>query len=106
MNQTNSAARHPWDAYAVWQILLRRHPVRVDDPSGSCGSIDRETLVEFCEAISDYPDFLQDALLLIAHAQGLAAAADALDSAIREHLDSRVGQPPALDPGRHAEPSG
>jgi hypothetical protein len=70
----------------VWQILLHRHPVCVADPSGSCGHIDRGTLVEFCEAIADYPDFLQDALLVIAHAEGLAAAVHALDAAVREHL--------------------
>lgn len=60
--------------------------MRVADPSGSCGHIDRGTLAEFCEAIADYPDFLQDALLVIAHAEGLAAAVQALDAAVREHL--------------------
>lgn len=86
MDGTNTAARPAWDAYAVWQILLHRHPVRVADPSGSCGHIESETRAEFCEAIADYPDFLQDALLVIAHAEGCAAAMEALDAAIREHL--------------------
>jgi len=92
MDQVRQAGNPQWDAYAVWQILLHRHPVRVDDPSGSCGHIDRGTLVELCEAISDYPDFLQDALLVIAHAEGLEAAVEALDSAVREHLEMGAAQ--------------
>ena len=72
-----------WDPYAVWQILLQRHPLRVADVSTSSGHIEPELLTEFCEAISDYPNFLQDALLLIAHAEGVPAAAEALDAAVR-----------------------
>jgi hypothetical protein len=94
MDTTKPAGCFPWDAYKVWKILLHRHPVRVEDPSGSCGHIDRGTLAEFCEAISDYPDFLQDALLVIAHADGLEAAADALDRAVREYLASQTGRLP------------
>jgi hypothetical protein len=75
-----------WDPYAVWQILLHRHPVKVADVSASSGHIERGLLAEFCEAIADYPDFLQDALLLIAHAKGVDAATLALDEAVRaEH---------------------
>lgn len=73
-----------WDPYVVWQILLHRHPVRVTDVSTSVGHIEPELLREFCEAISDYPDYLQDALLLIAHAEGVGVAANALDAALRE----------------------
>jgi hypothetical protein len=96
-----SPARRPqWDAYAVWRILLQRHPVRDADPSGSCGQIDRETLAGFCEAIADYPDFLQDTLLVIAHAEGFGTAAEALDSAVREQLGARdAGTPPMLVQG-------
>lgn len=101
MAQTSRAGRQQWDSYAVWQILLHGHPVRVEDPSGSCGHIDRATLVEFCEAIADYPDFLQDALLVIAHAEGLTAAVNALDSAIREHLAARNGEPAVAANGEH-----
>jgi hypothetical protein len=95
MDGTNTAARLAWDAYAVWQILLHRHPLRVDDPSGSCGHIDGETRAEFCETIADYPDFLQDALLVIAHAEGCVAAMEALDAAIRQHLAACCDQLPA-----------
>lgn len=73
-----------WDPYAVWQAILRQHPVLVADVSTSVGRIERELLAEFCEAIADYPDFLQDALLLIAHAHGVEEAAESLDAAIRE----------------------
>lgn len=73
-----------WDPYAVWQIILRQHPVLVAGVSDSVGHIERELLGEFCEAIADYPDFLQDALLLIAHAHGVEAAAESLDAAIRQ----------------------
>lgn len=73
-----------WDPYAVWQTILRQHPVVVADVSNSVGRIERELLSEFCEAIADYPDFLQDALLLIAHAHGVEAAAESLDAAIRQ----------------------
>lgn len=73
-----------WDPYAVWQSILRQHPVLVADVSNSVGRIERELLGDFCEAIADYPDFLQDALLLLAHAHGVEAAAESLDAAIRE----------------------
>jgi hypothetical protein len=86
MDTSNAPARPPWDAYEVWQILLHRHPVKIEDPSGSCGHIDRETLAGFCEGVSDYPDFLQDTLFIIAHAEGLAGAVRALDDAVRAHL--------------------
>jgi hypothetical protein len=43
----------------------------------------------FLEAIAEYPDFLQDVLLLIAHAEGFAAAMEALDDAVREDLQRR-----------------
>lgn len=102
MEHASPAGRQHWDPYAVWQILLHSHPVHIEDPSGSCGHIDRDTLVEFCEAIADYPDFLQDVLLLIAHAEGLAAAVSALDSAIREHLAAAAAQPPACVAGERA----
>jgi hypothetical protein len=84
-----------WDPYAVWQIMLHRHPVWVEDPAGSTGHIDGGLLTEFCEAISDYPDFLQDIMLLIAHAEGVEAAVDALDAAVREHLAEHPGSVPA-----------
>lgn len=84
-----------WDPYAVWQILLHRHPVRVEHPAETCGRIDRQSLAEFCETICDYPDFLQDALLVIAHARGINAAIVALDSAIRDHLATRARAHPA-----------
>lgn len=89
MNLSRPTTCEPWDAYAVWQILLRRHPVQVEDPSGSCGRIERETLTEFCEAIVEYPDYLQDAVLVIAHAEGPEAAVAALDGAVREYLATR-----------------
>lgn len=91
MDATSLAGSLPWNPYAVWQILLHRHPVQIADPSASCGQIDRATLAEFCEAIVDYPDYLQDALLVIAHAEGSAVAVDALDAAVREHLAARDG---------------
>ena len=75
-----------WDTYAVWKLLVHRHPVTVADVATSCGRIERELLDDFCEAILDYPDFLQDALLLLAHAKGVEGAAEALDEAVREHL--------------------
>lgn len=77
-----------WDPYAVWQSLVRRHPVRIVHPGNSCGRMDG-TAPEFLKAIADYPDFLQDVLLLIAHAEGFAAAMQALDDAVREDLQRR-----------------
>lgn len=94
MNLSRPTTCEPWDAYTVWQILLRRHSVQVLDPSGSCGRIDRETLAEFCEAIADYPDYLQDAVLVIAHAEGPEAAVAALDGAVREYLVTRRTESP------------
>ena len=86
MDKHNPAHCGEWDPYRVWQILLHRHPVRIADVNGTSGRIERELLAEFCEAISDYPDFLQDALLLIAHAEGVEAATGSLDAAVREEL--------------------
>jgi hypothetical protein len=75
----------------VWRILLHHHPVHIDDPSATCGHIARQHVAEFSEAILDYPDYLQDTLWVIAHANGLDAAMLALDAAIREHLDLKAG---------------
>lgn len=83
----------PWDPYAVWQSILRQHPVVVADVSNSVGRIERELLGEFFEAIVEYPDYLQDALLLLAHAEGVEAAVASLDAAIREdYARSRARQ--------------
>jgi hypothetical protein len=82
----------------VWQILLHRHPVHVEHPASSAGRIDRGTLAQFCESIADYPDFLQDALLLIAHAKGFATAMVALDEAIRDHLAAAPAPAPTPAP--------
>ena len=90
-----------WDAYAVWQILLRSHPVTVADVATSCGHIERELLDDFCEAILDYPDFLQDALLLLAHAKGVEGAAEALDAAVREYFARCAARAPRR--AEHAE---
>ncbi|NHA13423.1 hypothetical protein [Thioalkalivibrio sp. XN279] len=84
--------RDDWDPYAVWQILLHRHPVKVADVSVSSGHIERGLLAEFCEVIADYPDFLQDALLLIAHAKGVEAATVALDEAVRAQHAQRLAR--------------
>jgi predicted RNase H-like HicB family nuclease len=78
-----------WDPYDVWQRLLRDHPVVVLDPAGSAGKMDAETAREFWVTVSDYPDPLQDALYVIAHAQGFETALAALDRAIGRHLDAR-----------------
>jgi uncharacterized membrane protein len=92
-----------WDAYAVWKILVHRHPVTVADVATSCGRIERELLDDFCEAILDYPDFLQDALLLLAHAKGVEGAAEALDEAVREHFaQSLAREAGQAKPAEHA----
>lgn len=103
MDRKLEAGCRPWDAYAVWQILVHRHPVKVKDPAGSCGYIDRTTLPEFCESIADYPDYLQDTLLIIAHAEGFQAAMEALDGALREHLAARLRRLPVVVPRARAE---
>lgn len=86
MEQSRQSAHRGWDPYSVWKVLLRNFPVHDHDPAGSCGRIDRSTIAEFCEAIIDYPDYLQDALLVIAHVRGAEAAVHALDDAVREQL--------------------
>jgi hypothetical protein len=95
-----------WDAYAVWQILLHSHPVTVADVATSCGQIERELLDDFCEAILDYPDFLQDALLLLAHAKGVEGAAEALDAAVREYFaQCSAREARHTEPAEQAEPA-
>ncbi|HRP87017.1 MAG TPA: hypothetical protein PLS34_05795 [Gammaproteobacteria bacterium] len=86
MEPSKQTVRGRWDPYAVWKRLLRNHPVHDQDPAGSCGRIDRGSFADFCEAIMDYPDYLQDALLVIAHARGPEFAVHALDDAVREQL--------------------
>lgn len=103
VDRTIQPGSPPWDAYSVWQILLRRHPVRIQHPAGSCGCIERETLAEFCEAICDYPDYLQDALLVIAHAEGFPRAMTALDDAVREYLAGRQRRLPVSLPPRELQ---
>lgn len=100
MDAGNRAGSQAWDAYAVWQILLHRHPLRIGDPSASCGHISRDHLAPFTEAIVEYPDYLQDTLWVIAHAKGLDSAMLALDAAIREHLGSTPGRLPVDPPAR------
>jgi hypothetical protein len=50
--------------------------------------MDASTAREFWASVADYPDPLQDALFVIAHARGFPAAIAALDKAIRDHLCS------------------
>lgn len=102
MDNYGAAGSPAWDAYAVWQILLHRHPVLVENPADSCGRIDRGLLVEFCETICDYPDYLQDTLLLLAHARGVEASAQALDDAVREHLGMLLQRRPEVGQGTPA----
>jgi hypothetical protein len=71
----------------VWQILLHRYPVRIEDPAGSCGRIDPHMLPDLFEVIADYPAYLQDAVLVLAHAEGIEDAMEALDQAVREVLN-------------------
>ena len=81
-----------WDPYDVWRILVRAHPVHDTDPSGSVGCIEADYLPAFLETIAEYPDYLQDALLVIAHARGVVTAGDMLDQAIRRHLGWTPGR--------------
>lgn len=75
-----------WDPYDVWHRLLHNNPVCVEDPGQSIGAMDASTAREFWASVADYPDPLQDALFVIAHARGFPAAIAALDKAIRDHL--------------------
>jgi hypothetical protein len=75
-----------WDPCDVWHRLLHDHPVRIEDPAGSTGRMERATAREFWISIADYPDPLQDALFVIAHAEGFEAAVTALDRAVAAHL--------------------
>lgn len=75
-----------WDPYAVWSILMRRNPVSIEEPGASTGKMDTALTREFMMMIAEYPDHLQDALLIIAHAKGFPAALHELDTAIREHV--------------------
>ncbi len=95
----NPAADRPvvWDPYDVWHRLLREHPVRVENPAGSTGCMNPATAREFWISIADYPDPLQDALFVIAHAEGFEAAVAALDRAVAAHLaaEASPSSPPA-----------
>ncbi|MGB5209634.1 MAG: hypothetical protein WBO47_13680 [Gammaproteobacteria bacterium] len=77
-----------WDPYDVWNRLLHDNPVCVEDPGHSIGEMDAGTAREFWASVADYPDPLQDALFVIAHARGFPAAIAALDKAIRDHLQA------------------
>lgn len=75
-----------WDPYDVWHRLLHDNPVSVEDPASSAGAMDASTARDFWASVAVYPDPLQDALFVIAHARGFPAAIAALDRAIRESL--------------------
>lgn len=75
-----------WDPYDVWNRLLHDNPVSVEDPASSAGAMDASTARDFWASVADYPDPLQDALFVIAHARGFPAAIAALDQAIRDSL--------------------
>ncbi len=86
MEKTPKDTALSWDPYAVWGILMRRNPVSIEEPGASTGKMDTALTREFMMMIAEYPDHLQDALLVIAHAKGFPAAIHALDAAIREHV--------------------
>ena len=65
-----------WDPYDVWNRLLHDNPVSVEDPAHSTGAMDASTAREFWASVADYPDPLQDALFVIAHARGFLDAHD------------------------------
>jgi hypothetical protein len=75
-----------WDPMDVWRRLRRDHPVQIDNPASSTGRMDRRNAKVFWASIAEYPDPLQDAMFVIAHARGFEAAIAALDQAIRGHL--------------------
>lgn len=95
MTQYRKQVTPLWDAVDVWRRLRRSNPVRVDDPARSIGRMDPRQARLFRISIADYPDLLQDALYVIAHARGFDAAIAALDQAIRSHLRDRVLCPSA-----------
>jgi len=80
-------ARRPriWDPYPVFRILLGLHALRADDLAGSVGRLSPTEARLFLQSIADYPDYLQDALIVIAHAEGIATAGSLLDEAIRRY---------------------
>ncbi len=85
-----------WDPMDVWRRLRRDHPVKIDNPASSTGRMDRRNAKLFWISIAEYPDPLQDALFVIAHARGFEAAIAALDQAIRRHFaDLRRNAPAA-----------
>ena len=85
-----------WDPMDVWRRLRRDHPVKIDNPASSTGRMDRRNAKLFWASIAEYPDPLQDALFVIAHARGFEAAIAALDQAIRGHpADLRRSAPAA-----------
>ena len=78
-----------WDAVDVWHRLLRSHPVRAEDPATCTGRIEHRFLRDFCLAVADLPDPIQDTLFVLAHARGRAYAIGGLDSALRAQLATR-----------------
>lgn len=76
---------HVWDPYEVFRILVRLYPARNADPSGP-GRLDATTASPFLESIAEYPDYLQDACIIIAHAEGVEKAGELLDEAVRRYL--------------------
>lgn len=79
-----------WDPYDVWQRLLRINPVCVDDPAATTGQMSSSMARDFWVTVAEFPDALQDALFVIAHAQGFEHALAVLDQAIGEHLSARA----------------
>jgi hypothetical protein len=80
----------PWDPFDVCRRLLRDYPLKIADPAGSTGRMDRRYAKLFWVSIAEYPDPLQDILFIIAHARGFEAALAALDQAIRAQSSGPV----------------
>jgi hypothetical protein len=100
------ALSNRWDPYDVWNRLLHDNPVSVEDPANSTGAMDASTARDFWASVADYPDPLQDALFVIAHARGFPAAIAALDQAIRDSLRAAEPRPARKDIlPRHASPT-
>ena len=59
--------------------------------------MDASTARDFWASVAVYPDPLQDALFVIAHARGFPAAIAALDQAIRDSLSAAEPEPARKD---------
>ena len=78
-----------WDTHYVCRTLVIWYPKILQIEIEHADMQRKRDVLDFLASIQEYPDDLQDILLLLARRYGLTQAHQALDNAIRKYLTRR-----------------